>query len=177
MCVATRSRNHRSWLMTTTHPAKSRIASSSARSVSTSRPFVGSSSSSTLPPERRSFARCSRFRSRPVALLHAAGVRRHDAVAGTRARRDEGLELASARLRVFGETALVCLEAGLALRLARARRRSNPLELARELSLPGRFLLLLVGEALALLLEPRAVVALVRDARALVELQIGRAHV
>src|SRR2546430_1425626 len=34
-----------------------------ARSVSTSRSFVGSSRSSTLPPERRSFARWTRLRS------------------------------------------------------------------------------------------------------------------
>src|SRR2546430_1935310 len=60
-----RSRNQRSWLITTTHPAKSSTASSSARSVSTSRSFVGSSSRSTLPPERRSFARWTRLRSPP----------------------------------------------------------------------------------------------------------------
>ena len=48
--MATRSRNQRSWLITTTQPAKLRIASSSARSVSTSRSLVGSSSSSTLQP-------------------------------------------------------------------------------------------------------------------------------
>ena len=45
-----RSRNQRSWLMTTAQPAKSSSASSSARSVSTSRSLVGSSSSSRLPP-------------------------------------------------------------------------------------------------------------------------------
>src|SRR5207237_838418 len=65
MCVATRSRNHRSWVITTAHPAKSSSASSSARSVSTSRSFVGSSSRSTLPPLRSSFARCTRLRSPP----------------------------------------------------------------------------------------------------------------
>ena len=41
-----RSRNQRSWLMTTAQPAKDSSASSSARSVSTSRSLVGSSSSS-----------------------------------------------------------------------------------------------------------------------------------
>ena len=45
-----RSRNQRSWLMTTAQPAKLRSASSSARSVSTSRSLVGSSRSSRLPP-------------------------------------------------------------------------------------------------------------------------------
>ena len=43
-----RSRNQRSWLMTTAQPAKLSSASSSARSVSTSRSLVGSSSSSRL---------------------------------------------------------------------------------------------------------------------------------
>ncbi len=43
MCVAMRSRNQRSWLMTIAPPAKSRSASSRARSVSTSRSLVGSS--------------------------------------------------------------------------------------------------------------------------------------
>src|SRR4029077_3708437 len=65
MCVATRSRNQRSWVITTAQPAKSSSASSSARSVSTSRSFVGSSSRSTLPPLRRILARWTRFRSPP----------------------------------------------------------------------------------------------------------------
>ena len=65
MCVAIRSRNQRSCEITTAQPAKSSSASSSARSVSTSRSFVGSSSSSRLPPQRRSFARWTRFRSPP----------------------------------------------------------------------------------------------------------------
>ena len=51
MWVAMRSRNQRSWLMITAQPAKSSSASSSARSVSTSRSLVGSSSSSTLAPD------------------------------------------------------------------------------------------------------------------------------
>jgi hypothetical protein len=43
MWVAMRSRNQRSWLMTTAQPGNSSSASSSARSVSTSRSLVGSS--------------------------------------------------------------------------------------------------------------------------------------
>jgi hypothetical protein len=50
MWVAMRSRNQRSWLMTTAQPAKVERASSRARSVSTSRSLVGSSSRRTLPP-------------------------------------------------------------------------------------------------------------------------------
>ena len=45
-----RSRNQRSWQITSTQPANSSSASSSARSVSTSRSLDGSSSSSTLAP-------------------------------------------------------------------------------------------------------------------------------
>ena len=65
MWVAIRSRNQRSWVMTTAQPAKSSSASSSARSVSTSRSLVGSSSSSRLPPLLSSLARWTRLRSPP----------------------------------------------------------------------------------------------------------------
>ena len=68
MWVAMRSRNQRSWLITTAQPAKPSRASSSARSVSTSRSLVGSSSSSRLPPLLSSLARCSRFRSPPERM-------------------------------------------------------------------------------------------------------------
>ena len=63
-----RSRNQRSWLMMTAVPANSPSASSSARSVSTSRSFDGSSSSSTLPPFEQRLARCRRPRSPPERL-------------------------------------------------------------------------------------------------------------
>ncbi|EUA76471.1 putative aBC transporter, ATP-binding protein [Mycobacterium xenopi 4042] len=63
--VATRSRNHRSWAVTTTHPGNSPIAFSSDSSVSVSKSLVGSSSSSTLPPCLRVRARLSRLRSPP----------------------------------------------------------------------------------------------------------------
>ena len=63
-----RSRNQRSWLMITAQPAKSSSASSSARSVSTSRSLVGSSSSSTLAPDFSILARCTRLRSPPESV-------------------------------------------------------------------------------------------------------------
>ena len=66
--MAIRSRNQRSWLMTTAQPPKSTSASSSARSMSTSRSLVGSSSSSRLPPLLSSLARWTRFRSPPERL-------------------------------------------------------------------------------------------------------------
>ena len=61
-----RSRNQRSCEMTSALPANSDSASSSARSVSTSRSFDGSSSSSTLPPLQQ-----RRGKMQPAAL--AAG--------------------------------------------------------------------------------------------------------
>ena len=65
MCVAMRSRNHRSCEMTITLPAKPSNASSSARSVSTSRSLDGSSSSRTFAPDISVLARCSLPRSPP----------------------------------------------------------------------------------------------------------------
>src|SRR3989304_159916 len=50
MWVAMRSRNHRSWLMTTQQPPKACNPSSSARRVFTSRSLVGSSSNNRLDP-------------------------------------------------------------------------------------------------------------------------------
>src|SRR5207248_10945797 len=47
----------------------------------------------------------------------------------------------------------------------------NPLELAREGLLPRALLLFFHGQTRSLLLEPRAVVALVRDAEPAVELE------
>src|SRR3954470_9131530 len=65
MWVATRSRNHRSWEVTTAQPGYSSRASSSEESVSTSRSLVGSSRSSRLPPIFRVRARLRRLRSPP----------------------------------------------------------------------------------------------------------------
>src|SRR5438552_14900047 len=110
-----------------------------------------------------------------VRLADALGF--DDDVAEARTGRDRDLELALAKLRVFREKAFVRLDARLALRLTRARGCADPLELARERPLASRLLLFLVGEAFAFLLEPRAVVALVRDARTLVELEDPAGHV
>src|ERR1051325_5667181 len=74
MWVAMRSRNHRSWLITTAHPANPSSASSSARRVSTSRSLVGSSSSSRLPPLLSSLARGTRVVS-PEIETGAVGPR------------------------------------------------------------------------------------------------------
>ncbi len=62
-------------------------------------------------------------------------------------------------------------DARLALGLAGARRQADPLELALQRLLPGGRLLLLLGQAALLLVEPRRVVALPGNAGALVELE------
>src|SRR5437773_6808889 len=106
-----------------------------------------------------------------IAIALAELVRVDDDVAEPRSGRDADLELALAQLGLFRKEALVRLDACFALRLPRARRRPDPLELAREGSLSRRLLLLFVRQPLALLVQPRAVVALVRDTSALVELE------
>src|ERR671916_502831 len=128
-CVATRSRNQRSCEMITAQPANESSACSSARSVSTSRSLVGSSSSSRLPPRRSSLARCTRLRSPPdsaptlrcwseprklkpaaVALAHA--VRLHHHVAEPRSGGDVDLDLVELDRRLLREQRLVAVEAG-----------------------------------------------------------------
>ena len=66
---------------------------------------------------------------------------------------------------------LISLDACAVLCLARARRGGDPLLLGRERTLAGAFLLLLLRQALALLLQPGRVVALERIAAAALDLQ------
>src|SRR5207244_2347761 len=66
---------------------------------------------------------------------------------------------------------LVRTEASLRLRVPRARAQPNPLQLARERAPARRLLLFLCLQARGLLLEPRRVVALERQAAATVELE------
>ena len=94
-----------------------------------------------------------------------------DHVAQPRPRRDDDLRRAVPLLASLGEQRLVGLEPRLGLRLARARRHAHPFELVLERPLARGFLLLLLGQALLLLVEPGGVVALPRDARAAVELE------
>src|SRR6185503_9718357 len=72
---------------------------------------------------------------------------------------------------------LVLLNARLVLRLPRARRQPHPLELSLEGALPRRLRLLFLLQSRPLLLEPRGVVALVRNAVAAIELQNPAGHV
>ena len=94
-------------------------------------------------------------------------------VAETWPGRDRDLELAGRVLGVLrlGQQLLVRTEAGLALCLPGARGEAHPFELTRERPLPGVDRLLLAGHARQLLLEPRRVVALERDAPTAIELE------
>ena len=71
----------------------------------------------------------------------------------------------------LGLQLVVGRESGLALGLAGLRRHPHPLQLALQRALAGLVALLLAGKSLLLLLEPRRVVALERDAAAAVQLE------
>src|SRR5205807_5088 len=94
-----------------------------------------------------------------------------------RAWRYVDLDAVELHVLLLGEEALVCAEPRLGLRVAGARARPHPLELARERAAARRLLLLLLREPLLLLLEPRRVVAPERDAAAAVELEDPARHV
>src|SRR6266542_5211475 len=104
-----------------------------------------------------------------VALEEMLGLD-HD-VAEPRPLRNDDLRRAVPLLASLREERLVRLQACLGLGLARAGRHAYPFELVLERALARRFLLLFLGEALALLLEPRGVITLPRDARAAIELE------
>ena len=112
------------------------------------------------------------------ALDHVLGV--DHLVAQARPGRDGELDAVLAcalgRLRL-GDQVVVGGDAGLALALAGAGRHADPVELALERGLAGAVRLLLGGETRLLLLEPRRVVALPRDAGAAVELEDPAGHV
>src|SRR5206468_7888306 len=71
----------------------------------------------------------------------------------------------------FAQQLFVGIEPRLAFCLPGARRHPDPFELALERPLTPRFGLLLEGEPLLLLLEPRRVITLPRDAASAIELE------
>src|SRR5690606_35837238 len=97
-----------------------------------------------------------------VALAQAA--RLDDDVAEPRTRRDVDFGRLDLLRDVLVQQLLVRVQAGLALRLARARRHADPFQLALQRALPLRLGLLLRRQARLLLFEPRGVVPLPRDA-------------
>src|SRR6476646_9033824 len=97
--------------------------------------------------------------------------RRDDVVAESGRRRDDNFVLHDLFGRLFGDHLLVLLHTRLVLRLARAGRESHPIELALQRALPRRLGFFSGREARFLLLKPRGVVALVRNAVAAIELE------
>ena len=90
MWVAMRSRNQRSWEITTAQPANSpSSASSRARRVSTSRSLVGSSSSSRLPPSAQHLGQVDAValaaRERPTRFCWSVSLEVERAHVGARA--------------------------------------------------------------------------------------------
>src|SRR5690606_22239502 len=138
-------------------------------------------------PEQRRFARAVRANhaddaagrqaERQVLEQHAVAERLREALgldhelAEARARRNVDLVRLVAGLELLRRQLLEERETRLRLRLTRLRVRAHPLELLLDRALTGLLLLLLEREPLLLLLEPRAVVALPRDAVAAVELE------
>jgi hypothetical protein len=113
----------------------------------------------------------------PVAVALAQAGRLDDDVAQPRPRRDMDLDRVELDGGVLGQQLLVCGDAGAALGVPGAGCHAHPLELALEGAAAGRLLLLLDGQPGLLLLEPRRVVALERDAVAAVELEDPAGHV
>ena len=103
------------------------------------------------------------------ALLYVVGP--DDDVAEPRAGGDVDLDRVDPLRLVLREQLLVGGEARLRLRVARRRAHAHPLELALQRAAARGVLLLLDPEPRLLLLEPRRVVALERDALAAVELE------
>ena len=106
-----------------------------------------------------------------VAVALAQVPRLDDRVPEPRAGGNVDLRRLDALGRVLVQQLLVGVQPRLALRLPGARRHADPLELAGQRAPAPRLLLLLDVEPALLLLEPRRVVALPRDAGAAVELE------
>jgi hypothetical protein len=123
----------------------------------------------TMAPGGTEKLRSSNSRRSPKPLAQPLGLDDH--VAEARARRDEDLELADHLLRLLGEQLLVGVDPRLALGVAGAGRHPDPLQLALEGLLAPALAALLLPQPLLLLLQPRGVVALPRDAVAAVELE------
>ncbi len=99
-------------------------------------------------------------------LLHL-----HDHVAQPFGERDADLGPVVSPLLVLVNQGVEGLDPGLALGLLGARRRADPVQLLTERPLARRLGLLLAGEARLLLVQPAGVVALEREAAAVIELQ------
>src|SRR5439155_5189895 len=106
-----------------------------------------------------------------IAVAFAQPARLDDDVAEPRSGRDVDLDLLDLLRRVRLEQVLVRVDARLPLRVARARRHADPLQLALEGPLTFRLLFLLDREPPLLLLEPRRVVPFPRNPRPAIQLE------
>ena len=113
----------------------------------------------------------------PVAEALGQPVRLDHQVAQPRARWDHDLPRLRRLVARLVEQVLIGRDARLGLGAARLRALPDPLLLARQCPLPALVLALLLLEALALLLEPAGVVALVGDALAAIELEDPARHI
>ena len=107
----------------------------------------------------------------PVAEALGDVLGLDDEVAEARAGRDVDLDALDLEVRVVGEHLLVGRDARLRLRVPRPRAHAHPFQLAGERAPAGGLGLLFHGQSRLLLLEPRGVVALERQALAAVELE------
>src|SRR5262249_8487694 len=110
-----------------------------------------------------------------VALDQTSGLD-HE-VAQTGAGRDDDLGRGLALAPPLGEQLLVSSQTRLRLRLARAWRHPDPLQLALERPLARSILLFLLREALALLVEPGGIVPLPGNPGPAVQLEDPAGHV
>jgi hypothetical protein len=111
----------------------------------------------------------------PVGLAETLRLHHHPSQARTG--RDVDLLGLDALGGVLGQQLLVGADAGLALGMAGARGHAHPFQLALQRALPRALLLLLLGEAVSLLVEPGGVVPFPGDAGAAVELEDPARHV
>src|SRR2546425_8199618 len=107
----------------------------------------------------------------PVSVTLGEILRLDHQISETRTRRDGYLRDVLALLHLLLKQRFVRRDARLALRLTGARGHADPLQLALQGALPGGFRLLLEGQALLLLIEPRGVVSFPGEAVAPVQLE------
>jgi hypothetical protein len=123
----------------------------------------------TMPPRRQRERQVVHQQLVAVGLAEATRLHHHVAQAGTG--RNVDFDLLDLLGLIFVEQLLVGVEARLALGLPRPRRHADELELALQRLLPLALGLLFLRQPLLLLVEPRGVVALPRDAVAAIELE------
>ena len=106
-----------------------------------------------------------------IAVALADVLALHDQLAEFLSGGDLDFELFDAIQEFLGDQLVVSANAGLVLGLPGTRRQPNPLQFAIQCFLPGRCGFLFFGQPVALLFQPRRVVAFPRNAPAAVQFQ------